>query len=215
MRDSDPATPTTSRSRIPRSVVAGLSAVVLAAGAGAAWWTWETAQTSQPTTPNVTSAPPATSPSPTDITQAPIAQTVQVYWLKSNDTQFEIVPAPANVSAPGQPEALLKAALEALLKGSGSPDLTSTVPEGTSLRQVAIKSDGVHVDLSQAFTSGGGSASMTGRVGQVIYTATTLDPQAPVWLSVEGKPLEVLGGEGLMIDQPMTREAFNQSFMAP
>ncbi|MFM7427640.1 MAG: GerMN domain-containing protein [Elainella sp.] len=210
MRDSDPATPSTSRSRIPRSVLAGLSAVVLAAGAGTAWWTWKSAQ---PTSPDTISAPSA-SPSPTDITQAPIAQTIQVYWLKSIDTRFEIVPSPVNVSAPGQPEALLKAALEAMLKGSDSPDLTSTVPQGTTLRQVTIQPDGVHVDLSQAFTSGGGSASMTGRVGQVIYTATTLDPQAPVWLSVEGKPLEVLGGEGLMIDQPMTREMFDQNFMA-
>ncbi len=213
MRDSDPATSSTNRSRIPRSVLAGLSAVVLAAGAGTAWWTWKSAQTPQPTAPGAT-APPAASPSPTDLTQAPVAQTVQVYWLKTDDTGFEIVSSPANVSAPGQPEALLRAALEAMLKGSTSPDLTSTLPQGTTLRQVTIKPDGVHVDLSQAFTSGGGSTSMAGRVGQVIYTATTLDPQAPVWLSVEGKPLEVLGGEGLMIDQPMTREAFNQNFMA-
>lgn len=212
MRDSDSARPSANRSGMPRSVLAGLSAVVLAAGVGTAWWTWKFNQTPQPPASSISE--PTASPSPTDITQAPIAQTVQVYWLKSVDTRFDVVPSPANVSAPGQPEALLKAALEAMLKGPDSPDLTSTVPSGTTLRQVTIKPDGVHVDLSQAFTSGGGSASMIGRVGQVIYTATTLDPQAPVWLSVEGKPLEVLGGEGLMIDQPMTREAFNQNFMA-
>jgi spore germination protein GerM len=53
---------------------------------------------------------------------------------------------------------------------------------------------------------------MTGRVAQVLYTASSLDPATKVWLEVEGKPLEVLGGEGLMIDQPLTRENFKKNF---
>lgn len=198
------------RSRLVRGLMLGLAAAMLLTGGGVVWWMQQAIQTSVP----ATSASPSTSPA--DITQAPLQQSIQVYWLKPTATSFELIPSSVAVSAPGQPDALLKAALETMLKGvdsaTDSTELTSTVPQGTTLKQVEIKPDGVHVDLSSAFTTGGGSSSMTGRVGQVIYTATTLAPQAPVWISVEGKPLTVLGGEGLIIDQPMTRTAFEQNF---
>ncbi len=53
---------------------------------------------------------------------------------------------------------------------------------------------------------------MAGRLAQILYTATTLEPDAPVWLSVEGKPLEVLGGEGLLLEQPLSRDRFEKDF---
>jgi spore germination protein GerM len=53
------------------------------------------------------------------------------------------------------------------------------------------------------------------RVAQVLYTATSLDPKAKVFLSVESQPLDEnhpLGGEGLILRQPMTRQDFAQDF---
>jgi spore germination protein GerM len=221
MQDRDPM-PTHStqstppRRRIPVGILAGLAVAMLAAGSGTAWWTWNSQRAQAPTSEAPTSEAP-TSEAPTQpaspASPTTTEQNVQVYWLKSVDAGFELVPAPVSVATAEQPQPLLEAALEAMLQGdTPSADLTSTIPAGTQLRQVEVKADGVHVDLSQEFTSGGGSASMTGRVGQIVYTATTLEPDAPVWIAVEGEPLEVLGGEGLLIDQPMTREAFQQNF---
>jgi spore germination protein GerM len=188
--------------------MASLAAVVLAAGSGTAWWTWNTIDTPTPAPDAITTQPPAASP-----IQPAAEQTVQVFWLKDTGSSIELVPDPITLAATNQPESLLTAAFETLLAGPTDPNVASTIPEGTALRSVSIEPNGVHVDLSSAFTSGGGSASMSGRVGQVVYTATTLEPNAKVWINVDGEPLEVLGGEGLIVDQPMTRQDFEQNFM--
>lgn len=194
--------------RIPLGVIAGLSAAAIAAGGGAAWWTWNSANS--PPTPHA-STTPQTSPSKSPV-RAPVEQTAQIYWLKDTGDRLELVPNPVTVAAE-QPNAVLQAAFNRLLAGpTDTATVSSTIPEGTKLRGVKIQNDGIHVNLSEEFTTGGGSDSMTGRVAQVLYTATSLQPTAKVWIDVEGKPLEVLGGEGLELDQPLTRQSFKENF---
>ncbi|HEY9640914.1 MAG TPA: GerMN domain-containing protein [Coleofasciculaceae cyanobacterium] len=209
-QSASPPEPTQPHQKPPRSTplsfVAGLSAVAVLAGGGVAWWTWHT------TAPLVQSPAPVTSQSSLAASpQAPVEKTVQIYWLKSVNSQVELAAAPVTLQAE-QPNDLLKAALEGILEKPADPALASAIPANTTLRSLEIQSDGIHVDLSPEFTAGGGSTAMIGRLGQVVYTATTLDPTAKVWISVEGKPLKVLGGEGLLVEQPMTRDRFQQDF---
>lgn len=192
--------------RIPVGVIAGLSAAVVAAGGVGAWW----AMNSQsPTTRPVTTTNGQTSP-PSPV-KPPVQQTAQIYWLRDTGSNLELVPNPITVAG-GQPNAVLGAAFTSLLAGPTDGTLGSTIPEGTELRGLTIQEDGIHVDLSEEFTTGGGSASITGRVAQVLYTATSLQPDAKVWINVEGKQLEVLGGEGLELKQPLTRQSFQENF---
>jgi spore germination protein GerM len=216
MQDQQPTRPHSparqSRFRsLPLSMIAGLAAVGLVAGGGTAWLTWR-ALTAQSTAPTPAQAPQTAQSAQPQPSQAPAERKVQIYWLKSVGSKIELAPSTVALNADAQPSETLKAAFEKMLQGTTNPTLTSTIPKGTTLRTIAIKNDGVHVDLSTEFTSGGGSTSMTGRIAQVVYTATTLNPTAPVWISVDGKPLEVLGGEGLLIDQPLTRKSFEQNF---
>ncbi len=191
--------------RIPLGVVAGISAAVVAAGGIGVWWAMNS-QSPLPS-PVVTQQPlPSNLP-----VQPAVEQTAQVYWLRDTGTNLEVVPQPLKV-ATNQPNAVLEAAFNSLLAGSTDPALSSTIPQGTKLRGVKVQDDGIHVDLSEEFTSGGGSASMTGRVAQILYTATTLQPDAKVWIDVEGKQLDVLGGEGLELEQPLTRQSFQENF---
>jgi spore germination protein GerM len=167
----------------------------------------QTPQAQRPT--SVT--PQALAPSPQPLQQAD-AQTVQVYWVKGAIGKFEAVPTKVAVKQADQADATLQAAFNSLLAGPKDATVSSEIPKGTKLRSLSVKNDEVYVDLSREFTAGGGSSSMTSRLGQVIYTATSLKPNTKVWISVDGKPLELLGGEGLEVAQPSTRQSFDKNF---
>jgi spore germination protein GerM len=207
-----PVTELRSRRAFPLYIAAGCTAIAFIAGSGLAWWTSSvpmspqplvSANALQPVKPSHLSAPA--------LTKAPTEKSVQIYWLKTAGSEIKLAAAPVLLKEE-QPNVVLKAAFEKMLQGSTDPTLTSTIPANTKLQELKIQPDGIHVDLSSEFTTGGGSTAMMGRVAQVIYTATTLDPNASVWISIDNKPLDVLGGEGLVLDQPMTRQEFDQNF---
>ena len=135
-----------------------------------------------------------------------------VYWLKDTGRSLELTPLSTKVYAPDTSEDILTAALAQLFSEPPGDEVGNAVPLDTKVLSVAVEEDGVHVDISEGFVTGGGSASMMGRLGQLIFTATTLNPKAPVWISVAGEPLTLLGGEGIEVMQPMTREQFSQAF---
>ncbi len=220
--------------QIPLGILAGLATLVLASGGSVAWFTWRALnpkppvaefpnleietepmlvlpEVATPTDPPIAETPPAKEP----VAQtAPAETTGQVFWLKDEGTGFKLVAQSISVAANTSPSDRVSAVFSNLLSKSGDPNQAAftTIPEQTRLIKASVEADGIHVDLSGEFETGGGSAAMMGRLGQVIYTATAFDPAAPVWISVEGKPLTLLGGEGLEVSQPMTRSDFDEGF---
>lgn len=186
--------------RISPGVIAAVSAAVVLVGGGVAWL----GSNQPPTTPNI--------PSHTITPREPVqGQKPHVYWLKPRDTGLDLVPQPVEIAAT-QPNQVLETAFQALLAGPTEGTDSTTIPPETKLLGLRIDNGEVHVNLSEDFTKGGGSTSMVGRIGQVIYTATTLDPNAKVYIEVEGKQLEFLGGEGVEVLQPLTRESFERNY---
>ena len=61
-------------------------------------------------------------------------------------------------------------------------------------------------------TLGGGSTSVIGRVGQIVYTATALNQDAKVYIEVDGKQPDVFSSQGLELDQPLTRKSFQENY---
>ncbi|AIE75600.1 MULTISPECIES: GerMN domain-containing protein [unclassified Synechocystis] len=190
----------------PFSALTGfaLAALVVAlAGTGFALWTGF----------NLSQSPPAVTVDPHRPDVA-IPGQAQVYWLGNGKDDTAIAFVPQNIPPNGDPpEVQTERALKTLLAASGSD--ISAIPTNTTMLSLDKGSNGINLNLSTEFTAGGGSQSMIARLGQIIYTATSTDPSLPVWLSVEGEPLTVLGGEGLMVEQPITRKQFDADFMAP
>ncbi|HAN74255.1 MAG TPA: spore germination protein [Planktothrix sp. UBA8407] len=196
-------------------MVAGIAACLIAVGAGLSWWTLSSRS---PKAPVVSSPTPVSSPQPIpspEVSPSPsetVEKTLSVYWVEDKNGKLAIISQPVQIQAQNDPTVFLNIALDRLLAGASDPNQFSEIPKGTKLLKLTTNNDNVYLDLSPDFTQGGGSASMTGRLGQIIYTSTTLNPNSKVWLSVAGKPLTVLGGEGLEISQPMTRSIFEREF---
>jgi germination protein M len=104
------------------------------------------------------------------------------------------------------------AALEGLLAGPTDDErlegIQTQIPDGTDLLGLSIDGGIAHVDLTSEFESGGGSTSMSMRLAQVVYTLTQFPTVKGVEFSLDGEPIEVLGGEGLVIDHPLTRKDY-------
>ncbi len=102
------------------------------------------------------------------------------------------------------------AAMEALLEGPTAEEtaagMFTAIPEGTEFLGLDIKNGIATVDLSAEYASGGGSLSMFTRLAQVVFTLTQFETVEGVLFKLDGKPITELGGEGIMLDEPWTRE---------
>ena len=112
--------------------------------------------------------------------------------------------------------AVARAAITELIEGPGAAEgaLTSTVPGGTTLLGLNIADGLATIDLSKEFESGGGSASMFGRLAQVVFTLTQFPTVDRVVLHLDGEPVTVFSGEGIVLDHPLTRSDY-ESFLSP
>ncbi|MEN9204160.1 MAG: GerMN domain-containing protein [Thermostichus sp. DG_1_6_bins_120] len=141
-------------------------------------------------------------------------QTLSLYWLTTADNAIYYVQQERSVRALDAQEGI-RLALQELIAGPKDPQLSTAIPPETRILDVRIEGNDIFLNFSPEFTQGGGSTAMMSRITQVLYTATSQNPDARLWISVEGRALQVLGGEGLILDQPLTRASFVPSFQLP
>ncbi len=153
----------------------------------------------------------------TPITPPPRTVEVAAYFLLASLGDDPIGPGPFLVPVARQistPAAPATPTMAWLLAGpsqpeqDGLPALSTAIPSGTRLLGLAVANGVATVDLSSEFASGGGSLSMLARVAQVVYTLTQFPTVDEVAFEIEGVAVDVLGGEGLMLDSYRTRDGF-------
>jgi germination protein M len=115
---------------------------------------------------------------------------------------------PRTVAVGGASMRALLEGPEAVVAPGTDPAVTTAIPEGTLFLGLDIKDGLATVDLSQEFESGGGSFSMGGRLAQVVYTLTQFPTVERVRFRLDGEPVTVFSGEGLVLDEPVTREDY-------
>lgn len=130
---------------------------------------------------------------------------VSVYFLADEELALG---AARRIDGP----AVAAGALTELLAGPtvAEQDLgrVTAIPEGTRLFGVSTNDSTATVDLSKEFTAGGGSLSMQARLAQVVYTATQFPGIEAVRIHIDGAPVRALGGEGVLVEEPVTRADF-------
>jgi hypothetical protein len=116
------------------------------------------------------------------------------------------------------PAATPWSAITALFAGPTAAEraqgVLSLIPADARLRSVRASGNTVTVDVSAAFESGGGSLAIRLRVAQVVYTATQFPGITDVRFELDGVPVEMLSGEGVMVD-PARREQYTDGIIPP
>lgn len=103
----------------------------------------------------------------------------------------------------------IKELMTAPTKWEKSKGFTSEIPLGTKILSIRESSDTVMIDLSSNFEAGGGAESTYTRIHQIIKTANS-NTTLPTYLYINGKQANVIGGEGIMIKQPLNERSFDE-----
>lgn len=137
---------------------------------------------------------------------------VKVYFIGQNankDEVYKVVKREYNISEGTK----LKAAITNLLSGPSKEErakgIYSEIPKGTKLISLEETPSKVIINLSGDFEQGGGTDGLYKRLYQLIKTSNKNSAQN-VYLYINGKQVEVIGGEGLMINQPLNEKSLDE-----
>jgi spore germination protein GerM len=141
----------------------------------------------------------------TTTTEVPATMTVNVYFSKDEKicATSRVLPKAAEVGS-----AAVKALLEGPTAAEKAAGMVSNIPEGTTFLGLTIKNGIATVDLSKEYASGGGSLSMAMRLAEVVFTLTQFPTVEGVNFKLDGAPVDVFGGEGIVLDHPVNRSDY-------
>ncbi len=156
-------------------------------------------------TTTTTTAPDDEPDNPDDPAE-PVEQAfVKVYYVHDGLTARYVI---RSVDTPG----VASGAIQALIDGPNvteqGDNLFSAIPADTLLLSLTIEDGLATIDLSREFEAGGGTFSVLSRLAQVVYTLTEFDTVDDVLFHLDGQPVDVFSGEGVILDGPVDRDDY-------
>lgn len=135
---------------------------------------------------------------------------VNVYFIGKNEHNEEVYKAVKREYNKDIDGSKLRFAVNALIRGPKSEEkqrgVYTEVPSASDVINITEQSDKVIVNLNSAFVTGGGTESLYKRLYQLIKTVK-LNSDVPVYLYIDGQRADVVGGEGIMLSQPLSNSS--------
>ena len=137
---------------------------------------------------------------------------VNVYFIGKNEHGEEVYKAVKREYSQDVDGSKIRFAVTSLVNGP-KPDekqrgVYTEVPVDSKVINITEYSDKVIVNLNSAFVTGGGTESLYKRLYQLIKTVK-LNSTLPVYLYVDGQRADVVGGEGIMLSQPLSNSSLD------
>lgn len=132
---------------------------------------------------------------------------VHVFFIGQNQNHEEVYKAVKREYNEDIDGSKLKFAINSLVAGpklnEKEKGVYTEIPNGTEIISIKEFPDKAIINLSSEFETGGGTDSLYKRLYQLIKTARR-NSEVPVYLYIEGKRADVIGGEGIMLSQPLS-----------
>ena len=136
-------------------------------------------------------------------------ETVNIYFLALDKNDNGIYKKVKREVPKGENK--LEYAIKELLKGPNIVEKTAgtytEIPNTTKLLKIKETGNKIIIDFSSDFQYGGGTDSIYSRMMQLIKTSIENTENKKVYLYLDGKQIKFIGGEGIMITQPLSENS--------
>lgn len=147
---------------------------------------------------------------PSDKPELKTKEYVNIYFIGKNEHNEEVYKAVKRQYSADVDGSKLKFSVYALVNGPKPEEkqkgVYSEIPHSAQVINISEQHDRVIVNLNSSFVNGGGADSLYKRLYQLIKTVK-LNSDLPVYLYIDGQKADVVGGEGIIINQPLSNSS--------
>lgn len=136
---------------------------------------------------------------------------IYIYMLTTDKAGNQFLKPVERPLPPGEDK--LAYSIKQLFNGPNKSEISkgiySEIPESAKLIGIYSTDNKVVIDITGSFSYGGGSDSIYSRMRQLIKTSLA-NTDKNVYLNIDGKQAEVIGGEGISITQPLSEKSLDE-----